>query len=257
MRRADVDLVAALAVQGRVAGEHVEVPQRQAGRQARLLAEGDGLGELEVAEVGLAVFGAHAHAHEFDFGDDEAVAGVAFAHQAVQVREAGEVEGLLAVFLRLHAGVPDVVGLDDADDTAAAEGVGFVVGVGGQVEWAVFSAALRTHGDVVLVALAGLEGRVDFGGVVGGYCVLERAFVGGLDYRLVGVELGESHGRYRDIEKAGRFVTVREMGNRQNGLEAEVFPFVQIADIPPLVRLCAVSYAKLSSNQVYCLVWSR
>ena len=131
MRRADVDFVAALAVQGSVAGEHVEVPQRQTGRQARLLAERDGFGELEEAEVWFDVFGAHAHAHEFDFGDDEAVAGVAFAHQAVQVGEAGEVEGLLAVFLRLHAGVPDVVGFDDADNTAAAEGVGFIVGVGG------------------------------------------------------------------------------------------------------------------------------
>ena len=109
----------------------------------------------------------------------------------------------------------------------------------------------------MLVALAGFEGRVDFGGVVGGYCVLKCAFVGRLDYRLIGVELGERHGRNGDIEKAGRFVAVREMGNRQDSLEAEVFPFFQISNIPPLVHMCAISYAKLSSNQVYCLVWSR
>ena len=122
--------------------------------------------------------------------------------------EAGEVEGLFAVFFGLHACVPDVVGFDDADDAAAAEGVGVVVGVGGEVEGAVFFAALGAHGDVVLVALAGLEGGVDFGGVVGGYGVLECAFVGGLDYGLVGGEFGECHGRNGDIEEAGRFVAV-------------------------------------------------
>ena len=47
------------------------------------------------------------------------------------------------------------------------------------------------------------------------------------------------------------------MGNRQDSFEAEVFPFFQISNIPPLVHLGAISYAKLSSNQVYCLVWSR
>ena len=71
------------------------------------------------------------------------------------------------------------------------------------------------------------------------------------------MELGESHGRDGDIEKAGRFVAVREMGNRQDSLEAKVLPFFQISNIPPLVHMCAISYAKLSSNQVYCLVWSR
>lgn len=54
-----------------------------------MLAQRDGGGDFEEAEVGLALFGAHADADEFDFGDDEAVAGVAFAHQSVQVGEAG------------------------------------------------------------------------------------------------------------------------------------------------------------------------
>lgn len=94
-----------------------------------MLAEGDGLGELQEAEVGFAFFGAHAHAHEFDFRDDEAVACVAFAHQAVQMGEAGEVERLLAVLFFAHAAVPDSVGLDKTDDPASAERARLVVGV--------------------------------------------------------------------------------------------------------------------------------
>lgn len=181
-RRADVDPVAALALQRGVPGQHVEVPQRQAGRQARLLAQADGRREFEVAEVGLAFFGAHAHADEFDFRHDEAVAGVAFAQQAVQMGEAGEVERLLAVLFFAHAAVPGLVRLDEADDTATAERVGLIVGVGRNIEWAIFSVALRDHGDVMFVALAGLEGSVDFGGVECGNDVLKAAFVGGLDY---------------------------------------------------------------------------
>ena len=131
MRGPDVDPVAALPRQRGVAGEHVQVPEREAGGQARLLARGDGFGELQEAEVRFAFFGAHAHADEFDLRHDEAVAGVAFAHEPVQVREAGEVERLLAVLFLAEAGVPDLVGLDEADDAAAAEAVGLVVGVRG------------------------------------------------------------------------------------------------------------------------------
>ena len=138
IRRPDVDFVPALALQRRVAGQHVQVPQREASREARLLAQRDGFGELEEAEEGFAVLGAHTHADEFDFGDEEAVAGVAFAHEAVEVGEAGEVLGLLAVFFLAHACVPELEGLDEADNAAAAEGVGFVVGVGGEEEGAVF-----------------------------------------------------------------------------------------------------------------------
>ena len=165
IRRPDIDFVPALALQRRVAGQHVQVPQREASREARLLAQRDGFGELEEAEEGFAVLGAHTHADEFDFGDEEAVAGVAFAHEAVEVGEAGEVLGLLAVFFLAHACVPELEGLDEADNAAAAEGVGFVVGVGGEEEGAVFFGQFWDHGDVVLVALAGLEGCVDFGGV--------------------------------------------------------------------------------------------
>ena len=134
--------------------------------------------------------------------------------------EAGEVERLLAVFLFAHAGAPDFPGFDEADDAAAAEGVGFVVGVGGLVERTVFSVALGSHGDVVLVALAGFEGCVDFGDVECGQDVLKFAFVGDLDYRLTAMRLWESHGRNGNIEKAGAFFAVRETGDSLNGFEA-------------------------------------
>lgn len=254
MRGAEVDAVAALAVQGGVAGEHVQVPQREAGGQAVavLFVQGDGRGELEEAEVGFGGFGAHADADEFDLRDDEAVARVAVAEEAVQVREAGEVEGLLAVLFPPHARVPDVECFDQADDAAAAEGVGLVVGVGGDVGWAVFPAALGPHGDVVLVALAGLEGRVDFGGVERGDGVLERAFVGDLEYRLVALGRGEGRGGDGDVEQAGAFFAVGEMRDGHDGGEAEVFPDFQVPDVPPGMHVLANAHGNLFNQ---CHYW--
>ena len=138
-----------------------------------MFAERNGLGELKEAEKGFAFFGAHADADEFNLRDEEAVAGVAFTHQAVQVGEAGEIERLLAVLFLAHARVPDFVGLDEADDTATAEGLSLVVGVRRQEEGAVFFAQFWNHGDVMLVTLADPEGCVDFGGVESGNGVLK------------------------------------------------------------------------------------
>ena len=119
-----------------------------------VLGEGDGFGEGEEAEeggvarvvvVGVVVVGGaapHADGDEFDLRDDEAVARVGFAHQAVQVREAGQVERLLAVLLAAHARVPELERLDEPDDAAAAQGVRFRVGVGGEEEGPVFLGVL-------------------------------------------------------------------------------------------------------------------
>ena len=254
VQRADVDLVAALAVQRLVARQHVQVPERQAGRQAGPFAERDGLGELEEAEEGFAFFRAHAHADEFDLRDEEAVAGVAFAHQAVQVGEAGEVERLLAVLFLAHARVPDFVRLDEADDAAAAEGLGFVVGVGGLEGGAVFFAQFGDHGDVVLVALADLEGGVDFGGVEGGNGVLKCAFVGGLDQWLTVLGLCQSCGWNGDVEKAGAFFAVREVGNSHDSVKVEVFPIFQISYVPPAMHMVTNAYGDLP-YQCHCWVW--
>ena len=146
-----------------------------------MLGQGNGLGEFEKAEVRLAFFGAHAHAHEFDFCDDEAVAGVAFAHQPMKVGEAGQVECLLGVLFLAEARVPDLVSLDKTDDTATAKRMGLVVGVGRLKERTVFFIPLWNHGDVMLVPLTGLKGCVDFGTVERNDGVLKGAFVRYLD----------------------------------------------------------------------------
>ena len=239
MRGPEVDLVAALALERGVAREHVEVPQGEAGGQAGLLAQGDGGGEVQEAEVGFPLLGAHAHADELDFRDEEAVAGVALAHQPVQVRQPGEVERLLAVLLLAHARVPDLVRLDESDDAAPAERLGLVVGVRGEIERTVFFGALRAHGDVVLMALAGLERCVDFGNVDGVQDVLKGAFVGGLDEGLIALGLRESRGWNGNVEEAGAFFAVGEIGNGQDGIEVEIFPIFQISNVPPRVHVVA------------------
>lgn len=227
MRGPDIHFIPALVLQRHVARQHVQVPESQTGCQTRRFAERDGGGDFQEAEVRGRGFGlgAHAHADEFDFRDDEAVSRVAVAHQAVQVGEAAEVERLLQVLLVAHARAPGFPGLDEADDAAAAEGVGFVVGVGGEVEGAVFAAAVGPHGDVVLVALAGFEGGVHFGDVEGAEDVLEFAVVGDLEHGLVAAGgLGESGGWDGDVEEAGAFGAVGETGDCGDGLEAEVGP---------------------------------
>lgn len=98
---------------------------------------------MQEAEVrrGGGVFGAETHADELNFGDDEAVAGVVFAHHALKVRQLGEEANVgLALFVP-HACVPHFVGFDETDDaatTVAADGVGDVVGIGGEEEGSVF-----------------------------------------------------------------------------------------------------------------------
>ena len=71
-----------------------------------------------MAEVRGAVR-AGADAHQFDFGDDEAVAALVLAHVVVQLREVLEVVDLLDGVSVTHARVPAVKGLDETDDAAA------------------------------------------------------------------------------------------------------------------------------------------
>ena len=210
-----------------------------------MFAECNRLGELEEAEVGFAFFGAHADADEFNLRDEEAVAGVALAHQAVEVGEAGEVKRLLAVLFLAHARVPDVVGLDEADDTATAEDLGLVVSVRRKEEGAIFFAQFWDHGDVMLVALAGPECRIDFGGVERGNGVLKCAFVGGLDQWLTVLGHCQSCGWNGDVEKAGAFFAVREVGNSHDSVKVEVFPIFQIPYVPPAMHMVANAYGDL------------
>ena len=107
----------------------------------------------------------------------------------------------------------------------------------------------------MLVALAGLEGCVDFGRVICGNCVLKCAFVGWLDTRLVGVGLWESRRWNGNVKKAGAFFAVREVGNRHDGVEAKIFPIFQISDVPPAVHMKAKTSGDFV-NQCHCWVWT-
>lgn len=145
-RRPNVHLPPVLPGQRHVARQHVQVPQRHAGRKAGLGGRGDGGGELEEAEM-RDVEGAHADGDELDFGGDEAVAAGVLAHAAVQVGEALEVFDFWLARLVAHARVPAVKGLDEANDAATA-----VAGEGA-------SGVVLVVGDEVgAIAVAGLVG---------------------------------------------------------------------------------------------------
>ena len=174
----------------------------------------------------------------------------------MQMGEAGKEECLLAVLFIAHHAVPNLVGLDKTDDTATAKREGLIVGICRYIEGSIFSTALRTHGNVVLVALAGLEGCVDFGSVECINGILNCAFVGGLDHRLIAMGPWESCRWNGNVEKAGAIFAVREIGNRHDGVEVEIFPFFQISDVPPAVHVLAKACGELT-NQCHCLVWSR
>lgn len=96
--------------------------------------------------------------------------------------EMGEIFHVRLPLAVAHAGIPDIVRFDETDEaaaTVAAEGLGRIVGVGGEKVRAVFAVVLRLHGDVAGVALAGFDGGVDLGGVEARDDVLQAALVGG------------------------------------------------------------------------------
>ena len=127
-----------------------------------------------------------AHAEELDFRHDEAVAAAVFAHDAVEVREALQVEDLLWGRLAAHARVPLVVTLDETDDAAAAIAIDglLVVGWVAGDELGLLSDACdgldRAHHHVC-ASLGDLERGIDFGCVVVCADILEGWFVLGLE----------------------------------------------------------------------------
>lgn len=162
---------------------------------------------MEEAEIGRgdAFEIAHADADEFDLGNDEAVAGIVFTHESLEVREVGQVFDVRLAFAVRHSGIPDFVALDETNEAAAAvagEGVGAVVGVGGEEVGAVGARVEGLHGDVAGVALAGFDCGVDFGRVVPGDDFLEGALVGGFESGGSDSWGGESGGFDGDVEEA-------------------------------------------------------
>jgi len=207
---------------------------------------------VEEPEVGDPGVGAHADADEFDFRDDEAVARVVFAHHALQVREVREVFDVRLALAVTHARVPDLVGLDEADEAAAAvaaDRLRGVVGVGGEEVRAVFGGVFGSHGDVAGVALAGFDGGVDFRGVVPGDDVLEGALVDGFEGGVGDGGGGEGGGFDGDVEEAGGGGAggedaAGEAGDVADCGEGEVVPGAEVADVPPAVGVDAVADAE-------------
>lgn len=244
-RRADLHFPPTLPFERLVRAQHVQVPQRETSGQAVPLLQRDGVRELQKPEVRDAVLGAHAHADELDFRDDEAVAGVVLAHHALQVGKMREVFHVRLAFAVAHACVPDVVGFDQTDEAAApvaAERLGRVVGVGGEEVRAVVAIVLGLHGDVTSVSLAGLGGGVDLGGVEARDDVLKSPLVGGLKGGGADDRGGECGSFDGDVEQTrllfdwGEYAT-GEAGDGADGLKIKVLPGTQITYVPPAMAM--------------------
>lgn len=172
------------SITGTILGQHVQKPQRHASRQTLRGTRADRRRQLQETEIGHLVR-AGAHADELDLGDEEAVAAAVVAHAALQVGQPGEVEDFFLPDLVPHAGVPAVVGFDQADDAAArVAGKGLldvVLVVGDEVRAVGFVRLLGEHRDVVGAAQADFERVVHFRAVVVAAEVGEGGFRGGLE----------------------------------------------------------------------------
>ena len=272
-RRPNIHFPPTLPFKWLIRAQHVQVPQRQTGRQAVLLLQRDGVGEVQETEIGGPFLGAHAHADELDFRDDEAVAAVVLAHHALQVRQLRQVFHVRLPFAMAHTRVPDLVGFDEADEPAAfaassadaADGLRRVVGVGGDEVCAVFGGVLSAHGDVAGMALAGFDGGVDFGRVEARNDVLEAALVGGFEGGVADGWVGEGGGFDGDVEQARGFFgrgedAAGEAGDGADGGEVEIFPGAEVADVPPAVSVDTVAdaeagyetHGRVRASKVFC-----
>ena len=213
----------------------------------------DGGRQLEKAEV-RDVFRAGAHADQLDLRDDEAVAAAVLAHAAMKLRQSGEVEDFAVADFVAHARVPPVKGHDQPNDAAASVaryGVVDVVLVVCNKVRAIFG-AFGTHGDMVELTLADLEGCVNFGRVKVSVDGCEGCFGLGLESGLGDDGHGKRGGADVDAEE---FV---EIGNGFDGLKVEAFPDLEVSDIPPRMHLMASSkYNVELGDEVYRRIGSR
>ena len=109
-------------------------------------------------------FRAHAHADQFDFGNDEAVSAVVFAHAVLQVGEAVKVRDFVHRTTFPHSRVPIPICLHKADDPAApisTDGLlGVVLAVGDEMGTE-FLVGFRAQGNIAIGAET-LQRSVDF-----------------------------------------------------------------------------------------------
>ena len=133
----------------------------------------------------LARLGAHAHADELNFRDDEAVAAPLLAHVPLQLCEPGQIKYFTHCVFVAHPRVPVIVGFDNANDATAVIGAGegllHVGSVIGDEAGAVIGRVLWAHGDVAGMALAGFESGVHLCGIEFGQEVLKEAVCGRLE----------------------------------------------------------------------------
>lgn len=260
---ANLHAPAALDTRERVLlGEHVQVPECQTGSHlgnhltgllidAKAVSrDADGSAELEVAEerhtrAGVGADGGSVHglargggvttaadANHLDLGHDEAVAAAVLAHDAVQVRKAGEVVDLLVGCLGAHASVPLVIRLDNADDTTTLVTVDGLLVVGGVVGHEVDRSlvggeALAGAERHVGVALGNAESGADLGAIV----VTDDVVKGRLAFRhhVALGRGGQGHGIDRDLEER------HQTRDGADGLHVEVIPAAEVTDVPPVV----------------------
>ena len=227
-----------LSITRTILGQHIQIPQRHASRQALGRTRADRGTQLQEAEKGH-VLRAGTHAHELDLREDEAVAAAVFAHAALQVGQSGQVEDFLLPDLVPHARVPAVVGFHQTDDAAApvaGEGLlDVVLVVGDEVRAVGLVGLLRAHRDVVVAAETDFQGVVDLVGVVVAAEVSESGFGGRLEAGARDGGFGEGGCGNVDAEEAG------EVGDVADGGEVEVGPGAEVADVPPEMGLFAVS----------------
>ena len=235
-RWSDIDLPAALPWQGLLLGQHVQIPKSETRRHALCRAGLDGRRQFQETEV-RRLGSAGPDTDEFGLGHDEAVPALVVAHVALQMGETEEVEDFFVRRLDPHAGVPALVGLDDADDATfavAEDHLGDIVFVVGDEAGAITVFA-EAHRDVAVGTEGDFEGGIYFDHVEVADEVDESQF--GLGSEGTGGDVGLRKGSGVDgnAEKFG------EAGDFHDCVEVEVFPCSEVADVPPKVRVHAAT----------------
>ena len=159
------------------------------------------------------------------------------AHVALQVGETEEVEDFLVWRLDTHAGVPALVGLDNADDTTfaiAEDHLGDIVFVIGDKARTV-SVFADAHGNVAVGTEGDFEGGIDFDHVKVANEVHKSRFRLRSKGTVGDVGLREGGGVDGNAEELG------EAGDFHDSVEVEVFPCSEVADVPPKVRMHAAT----------------
>ena len=164
-----------------------------------------------------------------------------FAHVAVDVAETGEVVDLFLGVAVAHASVPRVERLHDANNAAATiatQGQVVVILIVGDEVRAV-AGFLGAHGEVGGAVDGAAEGRGDARGVEGGVDVMERTCGVWMEARRRDGGVIEGRGSEFDVEEGA------EARDGHDGIEVEVVPWTEIADVPPVVGVLAVPDADI------------